>query len=186
MRWVLVTTVVAWAAFSATVTLADVESGPAVGQVVSSLKVSPVENGQPGQVIDVSVQHGEQPTVYVFLSGSRFDRPAGRFIKTLDTAMQKRQMLHPTLQVVIVYMVDDAAMGATRVTAIQGSLKLAASQWTVWKDGATSPDGWAVNDRASVTAVVVDKKIVTANFGFDSINDTVVPMIDAEVAKIAP
>ena len=60
MRWVLVTTIVAWAAFSATVTLADVESGPAVGQVVSSLKVSPVENGQPGQAIDVSVQHGEQ------------------------------------------------------------------------------------------------------------------------------
>ena len=186
MRWILSMTIVAWSTLSAAVSFADVESGPAVGQAVSSLKVQPVENGQPGQAIDVAVQHGEQPTVYVFLSGSRFDRPAGRFVKTLDTAMQKRQMLHPTLQVVIVYMADDAMKGAVRVTAVQGSLKLAASQWTVWKDGAMSPDGWAVSDRASVTAVVVDKKLVTAAFGYDSVNDTVVPMIDAEVAKIAP
>ncbi len=185
MRTILLMSVVPWFALVAGAS-ADVESGPAIGQVVASLKVQPVENGQASQVVDVAVQRGEQPTVYVFLSGSRFDRPVGRFIKTLDTAMQKRQMLHPTLQVIVVYMVDDATQGATRVTAIQGSLKLAASQWTVWKDGATSPDGWAVNDRTSVTAVVVDKKLVTARFGYDSINDTVVPMIDAEVAKIAP
>lgn len=186
MRCIFSLVAVTGVMLSTTVVQADVASGPPTGQVVSSLKVQLVENGQTGQPLDVAIQHGEQPTVYVFLSGSRFDRPAGRFIKTLDTAMQKRQMLHPTLQVVIVYMADDAEKGAARVTAIQGSLKLAASQWTVWKDGATSPDGWAVNDRASVTAVVVDKKLVTATFGYDSINDTVVPMIDAAVAKFAP
>ncbi len=165
---------------------ADVESGPPVDQLLTALKVQTVTNGQPGEVMDIAAQRGDQPTVYVFLPAARFDRPAGRFIKTLDTAMQKRQMLHPTLQVVLVWMVDDATIGATRVSAIQGSLQLNASQWTVWKDGATSPDGWAVNDRASVTVVIVDKKKVTATFGYDSINDTVVPMIDAAVAKIAP
>ncbi len=186
MRWIFSMTVVAWTAFSASVCFADVESGPPAGQAVASLKVQPVENGQAGEAIDLAVQRGEQPTVYVFLSNTRFDRPAARFIKMLDAAIQKRQMLHPTLQVVIVFMSDDAVKGAVRATAVQGSLKLAASQWTVWKDGATSPDGWAVNDRASVTAVVVDKKIVSATFAYDSINDTVVPMVDAAVAKIAP
>ncbi len=171
---------------AASIVRADVESGPKVGDAVASLSVQTVTNGQAAEAADLAAQRGEQPTIYVFLPAGRFDRPAGRFIKSLDTAMQKRQMLHPTLQVVLVWMVDDATAGAARVSAIQGSLQLSASQWTVWKNGTMSPEGWAINDRASVTAVVVGGKTVKATFGFDSINDTVVPMVDAAVAKIAP
>ncbi len=165
---------------------AQVESGPPVDQTITALKVQPVTNGQAGEAVDIATQRTDSPTVYLFIPAAKFDRPAGRFVKSLDTAIQKRQMLHPLLQVVIVWMVDDAAAGATRVSQIQGSLQLAASQWTVCKVDTAGPEGWAVNDRASVTAVVVGKKVVTAKFGFDSINDTVVPMVDAAVAKIAP
>jgi hypothetical protein len=165
---------------------ADVESGPKVGQAVSALKVQVVNNGALADAADVAATREDHETVYVFLPKSKFDRPAGRFIKSLDTAMQKRQMLHPNLQIVLVWMTDDVTLGATRANAIQTSLQLAASQWTVWKGETMGPDGWAISDRAAVTVVVVHKKKVQATFGYDSINDTVVPTIDAAVAKFAP
>lgn len=169
-----------------TVVYADVESGPKVGDTVSALKVQVVNNGTLAEAADLAATREDHETVYVFLPKSKFDRPAGRFVKSLDTAMQKRQMLHPNLQIVLVWMTDDVSLGATRTNAIQMSLQLAASQWTVWNGEAKSPDGWVISDKASVTAVIVHKKKVQATFGYDSINDTVVPMIDAAVAKVAP
>lgn len=169
-----------------TVVHADVDSGPKVGVAVSPLKVQVVNNGSLADAADVAATREDHTTVYVFLPKSKFDRPAGRFIKSLDTAMQKRQMLHPNLQIVLVWMTDDVTLGATRTNAIQMSLQLAASQWTVWSGEATSPEGWVISDKASVSVVVVHKKKVQSTFGYDSINDTVVPTVDAAVAKIAP
>lgn len=165
---------------------ADVESGPKIGDTVSALKVQTANNGTLADAADIVTTRDDHETVYVFLPKSKFDRPAGRFIKALDTAMQKRQVLHPNLQVVLVWMTDDVALGATRTNAIQMSLQLAASQWTVWNGEDTSPDGWVISDKAAVTVVVVQKKKVHAAFGYDSINDTVVPTVDAAVAKVAP
>jgi hypothetical protein len=169
-----------------TVVYADVESGPKVGDAVSALKVQAVNNGALAEAADLAAKREDHETVYVFLPKSKFDRPVGRFVKSLDTAMQKRQMLHPNLQIVLVWMTDDVTLGATRTSAIQMSLQLAASQWTVWNGEAKSPDGWVISDKAAVTVVVVHKKKVQATFGFDSVNDTVVPTVDAAVAKVAP
>ncbi|HET6422739.1 MAG TPA: hypothetical protein VFG20_03595 [Planctomycetaceae bacterium] len=172
--------------FMTTVVHAEVESGPKVGDTVPALKVQAVNNGALADAADLVAKREDQETVYVFLPKSKFDRPVGRFVKALDTAMQKRQMLHPNLQIVLVWMTDDVTLGATRTNAIQTSLQLAASQWTVWKDEATSPEGWVISDKAAVSVIVVHKKKVQATFGYDSVNDTVVPTIDAAVAKVAP
>ena len=90
---------------------ADVESGPKIGDTVSALKVQTANNGTLADAADIVTTRDDHETVYVFLPKSKFDRPAGRFIKALDTAMQKRQVLHPNLQVVLVWMTDDVALG---------------------------------------------------------------------------
>lgn len=174
-----------WLLFT-TVVHADVESGPKVGEMASVLKVQLVDNGALADAADIVAKREDHETVYVFLPKSKFDRPVGRFVKALDTAMQKRQMLHPNLQIVLIWMTDDVTLGATRTNAIQTSLQLAASQWTVWNGEAKSPEGWVISDKAAATVVIVQKKKVQATFGFESVNDTVVPTIDAAVAKVAP
>lgn len=166
---------------------ADVDSGPPVGQPAPALKVQTVMNGQVGEAMDIAAFRGEQPTIYIFLPAARFDRPAGRFVKQLDGLTQKRQMTTPTLQVVLVWIVDDAQTGSTRTSAIQRSLQLQASEWTVWTGAGAGPDGWVINDKAAVTVVITRGKDVQAKFGYDSVNETVVPAVDLAVGNaLAP
>jgi hypothetical protein len=163
---------------------ADIDSGPDVGKAPPALSVRVVKDGRPAEPADVVKEHAEHTTVYVFLPSTRFDRPAGRYIKTLDQAVQKLQVQSPTTSVVLVWMAEDADAAAMRVAQIQGSLQLLASTWTVWTGPtANGPDGWAIHDRAAVTAVTVGKQKVTARFGYDSVNDTVIPAVEAALKK---
>lgn len=168
---------------SAVVVRAEIESGPPVNQPAPALSVQPVTNGQPGEAQNIVAERAAMPTVYLFVPAARFDRPVARFAKQLDTAVQKHQMLHPNLQLVIVWQVEDAAAGATRTSAIQGSLQLQATQWVVWKGAGAGPDGWAISDRASLTAVIVNNKDVKATFGYDAVNETLVPAINTALGK---
>jgi len=155
----------------------QVESGPEVGKAPPALSVRPVKDGRAAEAVDLVKERGENATVYVFLPSSRFDRPSGRFVKGLDAAVQKLQVLNPTAGIVLVWMADDADAGATRVSQIQGSLQLSAT-WTVYTGPASGPDGWAINDKAAVTAVTAGKQKVTARFGYDSVNETVIAEVE--------
>ncbi len=172
---------------TAAVAYADIESGPPVGKPAPALSVQPVTNGQPGEAQNIVAERAALPTIYLFIPAAKLDRPLARFAKQLDTAVQKHQMLHPNLQMVIVWQVDDAAAGATRTSAIQGSLQLQATQWVIWKGDAAGPEGWAISDRASLTAVIVNNKDVQAKFGYDSVNETLVPAVNTALGKaLAP
>jgi hypothetical protein len=170
--------------FTTTAAYAQVESGPEVGKGAPVLSVRAVKDGRAAEAADIVKERAENSTIYVFLPSTRFDRPAGRFIKNLDQAVQKLQVQSPTAGVVLVWMAEDADAGATRVSQIQGSLQLAASTWTVYAGPAPGPDGWVINDKAAVTAVTVAKQKVAARFGYDSVNDTVVPEVEASLKKV--
>uniref|UniRef100_A0A7C4LKE1 Uncharacterized protein n=1 Tax=Schlesneria paludicola TaxID=360056 RepID=A0A7C4LKE1_9PLAN len=170
--------------WSASSVWGQVESGPEVGKAIPALTVRPVKDGSAAEGVDVVEQRGDHATVYVFLPAHRFDRPAGRFVKGLDAAVQKLQVRHPTTGMVLVWMTDDADSGATRVAQIQGSLQLSAT-WTVFAGPAHGPEGWAINDKAAVTAVTARKRQVSARFGYDSVNETVVGEVERALEAAA-
>ena len=53
-----------------------------------------------------------------------------------------------------------------------------AAMVTVFMGAASGPDGWAINDKAAVTAVTAGKQKVTAKFGYDSVNETVIAEVE--------
>ncbi len=163
---------------------ADVESGPQVGDKLAELKVQIVQDGKAAEAADVLPDHAEHPTVYVFLSATRFDRPAARYLNGVDQAVQKLQRRDPLAGMVIVWLTPEPPAAAERVSRIQQSLKLQAGQWTVFPGAVTGPDGWAVNDAATVTTVLSGGREVSARFGYDSVNETSVTELDRAITKL--
>lgn len=163
---------------------ADVDSGPKVGDKLTALKVQMVQDGKAADAVDVLPEHAEHPTVYVFLSAARFDRPAARYLRGVDEAVQKLQRRDPLAGLVIVWLTPEPAAAAERVGRIQQSLKLLAGHWTVFPGAVTGPEGWAVNDAATVTTVLSGGREVSARFGYDSVNETSVPDLDRAIAKL--
>jgi hypothetical protein len=155
---------------------AQIESGPPVGKSIPALMVQPVKDGRAADAVDITKEHAEPVTVYMFLSADRFDRPVARVVKGLDAAVQKVQVQQPTAALVLVWVAPDANAAATRIGQIQGSLQLS-GEWTIFTGG-SSPDGWALSDKAAITVVVTNKEKVTARFGYDSVNETVLPDIE--------
>ncbi|OYW19868.1 MAG: hypothetical protein B7Z55_08125 [Planctomycetales bacterium 12-60-4] len=171
-------------ALLATSCWADIDSGPKVGEKLSALKVQLVQDGKAADAADVLPEHAEHPTVYVFLSGERFDRPAARYLRGVDEAVQKLQRRDPLAGLVIVWLTPDPVAGAERVSRIQQSLRLQAGHWTVFPGAVTGPEGWSVNDAAIVTTVLANSREVSARFGYDSVNETSVPDLDRAIAKL--
>lgn len=163
---------------------AEVDSGPAVGQAVAALSVRTVQSGKAEDAKDVAAERAEQPTVYVFLPAARFDRPTARFLKGVDAAVQKLQTKAPQLAVIVVWLTEDVEGAAQRLTQIQGSLQLQASTWTVFPGPVAGPEGWAINDRAAATTIVVRKGRVTARTADASVNETLVPEVERAVRAV--
>jgi hypothetical protein len=167
-----------------TTVAAQVESGPEVGKATPALTVRAVMNGQAAEAADITKERAEHLTVYVFLPASRLDRPTARVVKGLDGALQKVQVQHPTAGLIVVWMADDADAGALRVSQIQGSLQLSA-QWAVFAGQVNGPDGWALSDRAALTAVVARQGKIVSRFGYDSANETVLPELEKAITAAA-
>src|SRR5438128_692677 len=73
---------------------ADVESGPKAGEKVPALKAFGVIGKVEGKEADFAADRKEAPTIYVFVAAEEGGvpvggRPAGRFMKTLDTEIAK-------------------------------------------------------------------------------------------------
>lgn len=159
---------------------ADVASGPATGAEIKPLMVNAVTGDHAGKELDYAADRADQPTIYVFVTAARFDRPAGRFLKKLDDAVKAH---NGKAAIVAVWLTDDKEATQTRLMAIQNSLQLGATSLSVYPSLKDLPDGWGLNTDAAVTAVVAVEKKVTANFAYVSVNDTVVPEVAAALKK---
>jgi hypothetical protein len=159
-----------------------VESGPPVGEKTPSLKARVVTNGQAAELADLVKERAEQPTVYVVLSAAKFDRPAARYLKTVDAAVGQFQKTQPNAGLMVIWLTEDVEAGAKRIAQLQGSLQLTAGTWAVCPS--TSPEGWAVHERAAVTAAVASKGAVTARFGYDSVNENDASKLEAALKPL--
>jgi hypothetical protein len=83
-------------------------------------------------------------------------------------------------QMVTVFLTDDVAKTKEHLPRVQMSLQFTANPMVIFPSAQMSPDGWAVNSDAHLTAVVVQSGKVAAKFGHRSVNETAVPeVVDA-------
>lgn len=161
--------------------LADVQSGPAAGSEIKPLTVEAVTGNQAGKKLDYAAERADKPTIYVFLHSEKFDRPAGRFLKKMDDAVKTH---HEKAAIVAVWLTDTPEPAKTRLTAIQQSLQFGATSLSIHPSLKELPDGWALNTDATVTVVIAAKKKVTADFAYQSIEETVVREVVMELEKV--
>lgn len=158
----------------------DIESGPSVGAEVSALNVFAVTGDMAGKDVDLAKERGNKPTIYVFVPHERFDRPIARFLKELEKSVKD---IGGEAQIVTVFLTDDPDKTKAYLPKAQMSLQFTANPLVVFPSAKMSPNGWAVNSDAHVTAVVVQSGKVAATFGYRSVNETVVPEIVKALKK---
>ncbi len=170
-------------AFAVTIALtgvarADVDSGPSAGDAVPKLSVHCVTGGSAGKTVDVATLRGDKTTIYAFVRHDRFSRPAGRFLKTLDDSIRKRE---DGASVVAVWITDDPAAVREHLPRIQQSLQFQATELAVHEAEKAAPAAWGVNGDADLTVVVARDGKVVRSFGFVAVNDTVVKDVEAAI-----
>lgn len=151
---------------------ADVDSGPKAGTQVSALKVFAVTGDNAGKELDYAENRGAKPTVYIFIPHEKFDRPIARYLKELEKSVKQSG---DDVQMVTVFLSDDAEKTKEYLPRVQMSLQFTANPMTVFPSAKAGPEGWAVNTDAHLTAVVVHSGKVAASFGYRSVNETAVP-----------
>src|SRR5262249_12667457 len=167
--------------FALTVTLlfplalrAQVDSGPAAGSKVETLKVLTVTVDDAGKEIDYASARKDKPTVYVFIQDDKFDRPVARFLKVLDEQLAKERK---DVSIVAVWLTEDFDKTKDHLPKVQESMKLAQTTLTVFKGDKNGPNAWTINGVAHLTAVVVHDNNVEASLGFGSVNETHGPAV---------
>jgi len=156
----------------------DVDSGPAKGAKVPPLKVYAVSGPHKEKEVDYAADRKEQPTIYIFVQGSKFDRPVHRFIFTLDKALAKDfEKVHP----VAVWLTDNQDATKERLGVIKQYYE--ATALTCFPGAPEGPKDWGINADAHVTVVLANKARVAARFGYNSINETNVREVVAALRK---
>ncbi|OWK34551.1 hypothetical protein FRUB_10522 [Fimbriiglobus ruber] len=158
-------------------------SGPEKGKRVPALKVFDATGPHEGKEVDYAADRKDAPTVYVFVRADVWDRPMARFLKKLDEAVQKGG---GDERVVAVWVGGDADKNKEYLPLAQKSLQFQATSLTVFAGDKTGPEKWDVNSDAHLTAVVAAKGVVTAVFGYRSINETDVPAVHDALKKTLP
>src|SRR5206468_271570 len=118
--------------------------------------------------VDYAALRKDKPTLYVFVAADKWDRPMARFLKTIDTQVQKD---FEGVYVVAVWLTDDKDKTKEYLPKAQMSVMFEATALTC-ADGKASPKDWGVNDDAHVTVVIAAKGKVTAALGYKSVNET--------------
>lgn len=155
---------------------ADLKSGPEIGAAVPMLEVHDVTGAHAGKKVDYPGQRKGAATVYVLLREEDWSRPMARYLRELDEAVTKQ---NTGAYVVAVWLTADKDKTKAYLPRAQQSLAFKSCALTFFPgDGdAAGPAAWQLNDRASVTAVVVAKGKVTARFAYVSLNETDVPAV---------
>jgi len=97
-----------------------------------------------------------------------------RFLKTLDEAVHK----DGDAAIVAIWLTEKPEESKEYLPKLQNAVKYEATALTCFTGEKIGPMGWAINNDAHLTAVVVNKGKVAAAFGFQSINETDVPAVE--------
>jgi hypothetical protein len=164
---------------------ADVESGPKAGEKVPALKVFGVVGTVEGKEADFAADRKDAPTIYIFVAAEEGGipvggRPAARFMKVLDTEIGKID----GAAVVAIWLGDKAFdKHKEYLPRINTSLKFEKTSLAAFDGEKSGPKDWGVNPDAHLTVVVVNKGKVVKSFAYQSVNETDVRPVLAELKK---
>jgi hypothetical protein len=158
----------------------DVTSGPDKGSKVPALKVFDATGLYKNKEADYTAARKGRLTVYLFIDAVRFDRPMNRFMRTLDGAIKKD---FEAAYVVAVWLTRDPAKTKELLPRVQQSVQYEATALTFFSGAPEGPKGWNINADAHLTAVVANKGVVMATFGYQSLNETNVPQVREALGK---
>lgn len=176
---ILVTT--ASLVLSASIARAQVESGPVAGAKLAALKVAAATGEFAGEEVDYLDKRKDKPTIYAFVQAASWDRPMARYLRTLDAAVKKTG---GDVQIVAVWLTDDAEKSKEYLPKAQMSLKLELTALVVYAGDKSGPENWGINDRATLTTVVSDGATCGARFGYVSLNETDVPAVEKALEEV--
>jgi hypothetical protein len=164
----------------------DVESGPKAGDKVAALKAFGVVGTVEGKEADFAADRKELPTIYIFVSAMEGGipvggRPAARFMKVLDTEITKSV---EKATIVAVWLGEKAFdKHKEYLPKINMSLNFENTSLAAFDGEKSGPKDWGVNPDAHLTVVVAHKGKVVKSFAFESVNETDVKPVLAELKK---
>lgn len=157
--------------------------GQAEEAAVKPCKVAAVTGEFAGKDVDYAAERKEKPTVYLFVSAENFTRPIGRYMKVLDTQIDKGIEGARDAEVVAIWLTSDVAKSKEYLPKLQQSVQLSKTALAVFDGAPQGPDGWNVDIASHLTAVVVRGGKETARFKYQSTNDTDVPDVVKALEK---
>jgi len=172
-------------AFAPVADAAD-ESGPKAGEKVPALKVFGVVGTVEGKEADFAKERKDAPTIYIFVQAMEGGlpvggRPAGRFMKELDTKIGDTSK---EAAIVAVWLGEKAFdKHKEYIPKFQMSLKLEKTSLAAFDGEKSGPNNWGVNSDVHLTVVIVNKGKVTKSFAFTSVNETDVKPVLEELKK---
>jgi hypothetical protein len=131
--------------------------------------------------LDYAADRKDKPTIYLFVVAEKWDRPVARFLRKLDSEVQK----HAGTQIVAVWLPDDVETTKKYLPLAQQSLQFKATTLTCYPVAKKTPERWGINLEAGVTAVVVKHGKVAASLGFRSAVESNVKAVMEALAKVA-
>lgn len=155
--------------------LAQMSSGPNVGDAVKGFKVFAATGEKAGNEVDFVSERKDLPTVYLFVQSEHWSRPNARFMRDLDEALAKGVEGAEGVQAVAVWLSDDFATARDYLPRAQQSLQFQKTTLAAFDGQKTGPAAWSVNDQAHLTVVVVRGGKAVASRGYISLNETDVP-----------
>ena len=144
---------------------------------VKPLKVFAVTGDHANKAVDYAAERKTGTTVVVFVSAEQWARPVARYLKVLDTELEKGVKGAEDAAVVAVWLTDDVGQSKDYLPKAQSSLSLTKSALTVFDGAKSGPEGWNVDIAAQLTAVVIRDGKEKGRFSYRSTNDQDVPEV---------
>jgi hypothetical protein len=144
---------------------------------VKPLKVFAVTGEFAGKEVDYAAERKADTTVTIFVNAEQWTRPAARYLKVLDTQINKGIPNAEKAVVVAVWLTNDVAKAKEYLPKAQQSLDFSKTALTVFEGQVAGPDGWNADIAAQLTVVVVRNGEEKARFSYKSTNDADVPEV---------
>jgi hypothetical protein len=159
---------------------AQVQSGPNAGSKVEALKVAVATGDNAGKEIDIAAERRGKGSIFVFIPADKWDRAMARYLRALDQALAKD---HKDVEIVAVWLTEDAAQAKDYLPKAQEALKLTQTTFAVFPGAKDGPPAWGINPDAHLTAVVAQEQKTIASFGYRSLNETDAPAVLKKLTK---
>lgn len=156
---------------------------PAYSAEVKPLKVFAVTGEHAGKEVDYTAERKTETTVILFVNAEQWSRPTARYLKTLDTQINKGIPGAEKAVVIAVWLTSEPAKIKEYLPKAQQSLDFSKTALTVFEGQVAGPDGWNADIAAQLTVVVVRDGEEKARFSYKSTNESDVPEVVKALEK---